>query len=198
MLKNFLSVGYSGFTLAEVLISLAILGTIATFTIPKILISSQNQQKSALAKEVAAMVASAYDTYRQSNMVTGSTTLGALTPYMNYVALDTSSPVDDHLNRNVAYTCGAGVTCLKMHGGGIFFYTANSFSGTSNLHSVFFFYDPDGQRTGINGDDPGKAICFVLYYDGRLTTRGTVTTGTLNSTLTSNPGAFDPSWFSWQ
>jgi type II secretory pathway pseudopilin PulG len=45
-----------GFTLAEVLISLLILAEIATFTIPKILISQQNVQKMAVFKEDIATI----------------------------------------------------------------------------------------------------------------------------------------------
>lgn len=45
---------HRGFTLAELLIALAILGEIATFTIPKILASSQQQQKKAVFKETIA------------------------------------------------------------------------------------------------------------------------------------------------
>lgn len=43
-----------GFTLAELLISLAILGMIATFTIPKILSSQQDQRKKAVFRETIA------------------------------------------------------------------------------------------------------------------------------------------------
>jgi prepilin-type N-terminal cleavage/methylation domain-containing protein len=50
-----------GFTLAELLIALAILGEIATFTIPKILSSQQNGTNKAKAKEAFSMVSSAYN-----------------------------------------------------------------------------------------------------------------------------------------
>ena len=46
----------SGFTLSELLIALAILGLIATFTIPKILQSTQNQSLRASLKEAIAAV----------------------------------------------------------------------------------------------------------------------------------------------
>lgn len=189
----------SGFTLAELLISLAILGVIATFTIPKILVAQQNSANAAKAKEVAAMVAGAYDAYRQDNVNTTSTTIGALTQYMNYVAVDNSSSLDDHLNANVNYSCGTNVNCLKMHGGGTFFYSAaRSFGGSNNTNGIFFFYDPDSQRTGIVGDGPGKSVCFYLYYNGRITTRANVLPGTADSTGGPfNPGAYDPSWFTW-
>lgn len=45
------------FTLAELLIALAILGVIATFTIPKVLTANQNGTFKAIGKETAAMLA---------------------------------------------------------------------------------------------------------------------------------------------
>jgi prepilin-type N-terminal cleavage/methylation domain-containing protein len=49
-----------GFTLAELLIALTILGEIAAFTIPKIISSQQNGQKRAVTKEMIAMFSAAY------------------------------------------------------------------------------------------------------------------------------------------
>ena len=56
----------SGFTLAELLIALLILGEISTFTIPKIIYSQQNQKYNAIAKESAAMISAAYQQYQYS------------------------------------------------------------------------------------------------------------------------------------
>ena len=53
-----------GFTLAELLIALAILGVIATFTIPKILDSGTDSKRNAIAKEIAATVSGAYQNYK--------------------------------------------------------------------------------------------------------------------------------------
>lgn len=47
---------YPGFTLAELLISLAILGIIATFTIPKLLMNQRVSAYNASAKESAASI----------------------------------------------------------------------------------------------------------------------------------------------
>lgn len=50
---------HTGFTLAELLISLAILGLIATFTIPKIMSAQQNNEYSAIAQEDIATLSAA-------------------------------------------------------------------------------------------------------------------------------------------
>lgn len=61
-----------GFTLSELLISLAILGVIATFTIPKVLQSQQDQHKKAVFKETIAAVNDALYT----GLLTGELTKG--------------------------------------------------------------------------------------------------------------------------
>jgi prepilin-type N-terminal cleavage/methylation domain-containing protein len=62
---------FSGFTLAELLISLAILGVIGTFTIPKILGANQNKQNVNLLKEaVSALSAVVYQGYISGDIKT--------------------------------------------------------------------------------------------------------------------------------
>lgn len=56
-----------GFTLAELLVALAILGVIATFTVPKILATSQNQQKKAVFRETISAISEAISTGTMSN-----------------------------------------------------------------------------------------------------------------------------------
>ncbi len=53
---------FYGFTLAELLIALMILGEIATFTIPKILSSQQNAQRKAIFKESISAISEALNT----------------------------------------------------------------------------------------------------------------------------------------
>jgi prepilin-type N-terminal cleavage/methylation domain-containing protein len=131
---------YKGFTLAEVLITLLIIAEVATFTIPKMITAQTNGASRSAAKEAATMVASAYNIYQQSNTVSSSTTLGVLTPYMNYVAVDTATALDDHVNANANYVCSGSYTCLRMHSGGTVMFLNNlSFGGTSTTNEIFFF-----------------------------------------------------------
>lgn len=188
-----------GFTLAELLIALLILGEIATFTIPKILTAQQNGQRNAAAKEVIAAVSAAYQSYTYTSGTSGGTTFGNITPYLNYVAVDTTSSMDDHVGANANYTC-AGRTCLKMHTGGVLFPAGNatSFGGTNTTNAILLYYDPDGTRSGVGTDGPGKSVAFFLYYNGATTTRGTMRPNTTDSNGVHGawPTA-EPSWFSW-
>ena len=125
-----------GFTLAELLISLAILGVIATFTIPKILSSSSSGQNTAVAKEVASMVSGAFTTYTLNTSLTSGTTGGALTQYMNYVATDTSTSYTGS-GGTALQQCSATWVCLKLHNGGVLQYdTGETFAGTASTNGI--------------------------------------------------------------
>lgn len=85
-----------GFTLAELLISLAILGEIATFTTPKVLSAQQNGANKAKAKVVAGMITGAYQQAQWAGIVTANTKPADLTPYMNYIKIDSSGTIIDN------------------------------------------------------------------------------------------------------
>jgi prepilin-type N-terminal cleavage/methylation domain-containing protein len=177
-----------GFTLAELLISLAILGIIATFTIPKILNSSANGKNSAVAKEAASMISGAFSIYGLNNTVASGTTAGVLTQYMNYVSVDTGSSA-----YGFTELCSASL-CLGLHNGGVLqMISGNTFGGTATTNAIYFNLDPDG--AGSAG-----AVTFVQYYNGRLTTYGQRATGT--ATTGSSPITAittDPSYITnWQ
>lgn len=71
--------GQRGFTLAELLIAVAILGEIATFTIPKIINAQQSGQKKAIFKETFSSISAlAYQ-----GMISGSVTNG--TTFWSYL-----------------------------------------------------------------------------------------------------------------
>lgn len=191
-----------GFTLAELLISLAILGVIATFTIPKILSSMQNGQNVSKAKEVAAMISGAYQKAQLDGVITGTTKPSDLTPYFNYISLDTSGTLIDNLPTFASSTCNSSTPCLKLHNGGVLWLQdISTFGGTSNLNVIEFRFDPDASnRTTSTADGPLKAVQFTLYYDGFITTRGVIKTGSVCSSgsLGGANASLDPSWFTWR
>jgi len=154
-----------GFTLAELLIALAILGVIATFTIPKIINAQSNGQNTAIAKEAASMVSTAFTTYTLNSTLTTGTTAGALTQYMNYVATDTATSYVGTGGTPLS-ACSSTLICLKLHNGGIMqFSTAQSFAGSGAANGIVVDVDPDGN--GTQG-----AVSFIQFYGGRLTTIG--------------------------
>lgn len=185
-----------GFTLAELLSALAILGVIATFTIPKVLNASQNGQKVAIAKEIASSISGAYTAYSLNNSPTSSTGIFDLTPYMNYVRIDSSTVIDERPSLTSENCATANRVCLQMHNGATVMYFTNvSFSGTGALNAVWFLVDPDSSYSGSTTGS-GKGTKFWLYYNGRLTSQSGVATGTTYSLGVTAPAA-DADWFSW-
>jgi prepilin-type N-terminal cleavage/methylation domain-containing protein len=187
-----------GFTLAELLIALAILGVIATFSIPKILTAQANGRYNATAKEAIAMVAAAYQQAQFAGGVSGTTTAGDLTPYMNYVATDTSTLIDDW-QTGTTWGCNNTERCLVLHNGARLVYDDKTFTqrvgSTAKDNALVFQFDPDGVYSGTT-NGPGKSLAIVLYYDGGIGTQGTARPASFYPT--TYPGAnFDPPWFSW-
>ena len=193
---------HNAFTLAELLIALVILGVIATFTIPKVLSSQQASSYNAAAKETAGMISGAYSAYKQAYGIPPSTMWAQdLSPYMNYLSLDSGSSVDDVQTQNVqgCTNPAAHAVCLNLHSGAKLRFWNSQFGGTQNTSAVLFWFDPDGKVTDGTTNGPGKSVAFVLYYNGLLTSYGRTLP---NSCTTSgcpfapNPNT-DPPWFSW-
>jgi prepilin-type N-terminal cleavage/methylation domain-containing protein len=189
----------AGFTLAELLISLGILGIIATFTISKILTSSQEGKYDAMAKEAAATIAQAYQEHKRLGLVSANTSPADLFQYINYVRMDTSTQIDSHQGVADAQ-CDGTSPCVLMHNGGILMAkrtTCDDFGGTSSLHVVEFLFDPDARYSGSTTGNY-KAVQFMLYYNGFLTTRGNIKNNTDCGAGAWGPfPSYDPPWFSW-
>jgi prepilin-type N-terminal cleavage/methylation domain-containing protein len=188
-----------GFTLAELLIALAILGVIATFTIPKIISAQQNGANNSKAKEAAALMTSALKLYSLSNTITSNTSIQDLTPYMNYTQLDSTGTIDDvYQSGSIACNSWGSGRCIRLHNGAfILYWTGDTFNGTSSLNGVPFLFDPDGVYSGTT-NGPGKSVMFFLYANGRIKDYGNIDTGTTYSggTETRNAAGVPP-WFSW-
>lgn len=184
-----------GFSIAELLITMMIVAQIATFTIPKLLQAQQGVKDKAKAKEVASMLAGAYEQYKRSNIPNSSTKWTDLTPFMNFVSRDTSSTIDD-APTYTSINCSSGtIHCWKMHNGGTFYYVAaGKFGGSGATNALIAGYDLEpGYSVGVK-----PAVDFVLYFNGRLTSLAKVVPGTYyNGTqFTTDPNK-DPSWFDW-
>ncbi|WP_303674130.1 pilus assembly FimT family protein [Vampirovibrio chlorellavorus] len=192
----------SGFTLAELLVTLLILAEIFVFTIPKVLVTQRNQQYNARAKEVAGMITGAYQQLQLNGGLSAATKGKDLTPYMNFVSVDTTSFIDSLGSAAYSEVCNSSMPCLRLHGGGLLrigvhgCYCEVTFWGTSTTNYIGFQFDPDGLALGGTNKD---VIEFDLFYNGRLTTRG-ATSGWIQSSgmaTSSTAPDFDPAWFSW-
>ncbi len=189
-----------GFTLAELLISLAVLGVIATFTIPKVLNGSQNSQYNAMTKEVAAMLVNAQKAYSLENGSLLNTGISDFTPYMNYVSVDTSSIIDEK-NGQTTLGCTATLPCLVLHNGGkMRFHLASGvkFTSVASNQAVHVHFDPDGVYGGST-TGPSKSVNLVLYANGRIVTLEDLIPNTYvggTGPIASIPNT-DPEWFSW-
>lgn len=179
----------SAFTIAELLIALAILGVLATFAIPKVLQSQQDSKWKSIAKEAAATITEAATLYRYRDGFQSSTTARQiLDKYLNYIAVDTGGSVDSPWG---ARDCSTS-RCYLLANGAIIHFINNDFGNTTPLNAVYMYVDPDGRQSSVG------AVGFWLYYDGKLRNYEAMEPSTDNGGNIENPCPnCDPDWFSW-
>jgi prepilin-type N-terminal cleavage/methylation domain-containing protein len=191
---------FSGFTLAELLIALAILGVVSTFTIPKILASQQSSKQNAQAKEAAAMISGAFQVAKQNGLINANSLPSDLTPYMNYVAMVSDGTIIDSIPSGSTTTCNSSNPCIRLHNGGMLWFQNWYMGGPGSMYAYEMVFDTDpANNTTDTADGPLKAVQFTQYYDGFITTRGNVKPNTCNVFGCSNQpsSSMDPSWLKW-
>jgi prepilin-type N-terminal cleavage/methylation domain-containing protein len=192
----------AAFTLAEVLIVMAILGIVATFTVPKVLYSSNNATWNAKAKEAAAAISEAYTLLRMEKGVSASTKATDILAYINSVG-----PYTGTINAEPSFTsmsCTGEHTCIQLHNGAVILVNnTNTFNGTTPNHAVWFYVDPDGKYTDGGTSTPENGLVrYGLYSNGGLRTMGVLQNPTIgaNGSAVYNHGPIpqrEPTWFSW-
>jgi prepilin-type N-terminal cleavage/methylation domain-containing protein len=174
-----------GFTLAELLIALAILGVIATFTIPKVIQSQKAGKYNAVAKECVSMLSQAFQNHMSAGKLTTSTVPGDLSPYLNYVSIDTAGTLDGGI------TCNNAEKCYYLHNGAKVMLRNNWFGDSQPNKAISFFIDPDSKTDGTN------ELMLFIYYNGRVSTRGSIVPGTTDVTGANYDFGTDPAWLNW-
>ncbi len=154
----------AGFTLAELLIALAILSIISTFTIPKIMSIQSDARNNAIVKEAAASIEQILMSRRARGLVAPDTKMSDLAADLNYVRKDTSASTVVDIPPGYGTTdCATVQYCYVLHNGSIVYGYNSAFngfvpfdaSGTSN--AIMFQVDPDGKVTNASSD-LGKAV----------------------------------------
>jgi prepilin-type N-terminal cleavage/methylation domain-containing protein len=167
--------GKKGITLAEVMVTIAIMGIMAAMTVPKFLTTNGTVQTSNYSKganEFAVAIAAAYQIYVMKNgpVTAFGTVAGDLMQYVNYVTTLPGTSQIDQITGSGAQACNSSVgdQCYVMHNGAVV-YTSTYWvlCDTTRNSYVYYVYDPDGvygnSTTGIS-----KSVVFDLHADGHV------------------------------
>lgn len=200
---------FSGFTIVELLIALTIMGTIAAFTIPKVVNGINSNDYKYRVQMAAAMISTAYNKAQMDNAITITTKPSDLTPYMSYVNYKTTGSIDSIYNATGTMACDATHACITLHNGAVIrFYDADPFGSLTAAHyAIIFHVDADGVMTSSGTTDgPSKSVELYLYAtNGRVVDRSLIDNLTYcgasggDGVCTSGraPGNYTPTWFSW-
>jgi prepilin-type N-terminal cleavage/methylation domain-containing protein len=211
-----------GFSIAEVLIGLALMAVLATFAISKIFNSNNNNteyRNKVLIQETAHAVEAAYAKYRLNNNPTAATTFADVTPYINYIKVDTTAKTIDEDPPSVAtIACNGfvGAACLLMPNGVYILYSSSptaAFADTSNKHALWIQVDPNGRADHAGqADGANKGVQLKVYFDGKVRSRANQLVDSCNNASAgvacpSGAGRVmaggdddpvpDPYWFNW-
>lgn len=161
----------SGFTLSEALVSIALLGVLASLLIPAMSTNVGKEKLMGVGKQTATEIGRAYAIYSKNQFPTEETTSAEIMDNVGYVRkiLDGSQSVQlsglEDRAATETYTCSEETQCLLLQNGGILMYSPEAtFGATLSNAAMRFLLDPDGSG-------PHTGIVFLLYFRGRVSTQ---------------------------
>jgi type II secretory pathway pseudopilin PulG len=199
-----------GYSLAELIIAMAVLGLVAAMVVPSILANVGTQQNQTLANDAKLLVSGAFADYELATLnVPSSFALPQLETYLPFaknlsaagenVLIDcppqgTALPLGctGTAPRTASLTAAnPAYTVLRLKSGALLVYPKTwTFAGTSTLNALPFVVDPNGKQN--QGSD---SVEYWLYTNGTVLTRQTLTSNTVNSAGTfSSVGSSDPAY----
>ena len=186
-----------GFTLSELLVSLAVLGLIAAFAIPKVLTAVGESSARAIGNEMVGMISEAYQAERAANNgnISRGTTSQMLVDRMNYSTVITT-------------TANGATTGVQMQNGAQLGYAAADTFADGAIGVMGFWIDPDGAGAASTpvtvylGGDGRIFPALSVYGAGTGTAGNTFATGTIyaastaaNATVTAAAAGPGTTWF---
>lgn len=201
-----------GFSLTEVVITIAIVSVLAGMAVPSIMNSANNNKRVSASKQVISLIGDALNDRLEANAINElqgfqqfvDVAGGGGMPYIRYLTAGAARTIDRPPNSIVLCTA-AGTTCpftpvaaglqaVTLKSGGLLLFNSTLVFGTGLNGAIPLVFDPDGELTGT-GDR--NALELWLYADGRIRTANTLvigtTTGATNAAVTVSTVA-DPAW----
>lgn len=160
--------GVRGFTLAELLIALAIVAVIVTFTIPKIVTGLSNVQKKTVFKSTLSDISTVFYSSIQKgellNNYTQSNWLNFWTTHLNYVSADNCG--SSCVGGAPSWYFQSSTTQIKLHNGAMITTNLPGQSGYP-YYSMYFYVDYNGaEAPNLEGQD---IIGIVFCWDSNYT-----------------------------
>jgi prepilin-type N-terminal cleavage/methylation domain-containing protein len=166
------------FTLAELLVSLSVLGLVAAFAIPKVLIATSDASLKAVGRETFATMAGAFQAYKadKQGVVGTNLTVADLLPYIGYSKAGAATDMTNETTTTNGFIVFSTGAVLGYDTTDTF---APNTTGVLKTGTLGFEIDPDGAGTSAD------AATAFLAADGRTwmsySNYGTGATGVVSS-----------------